>query len=226
MNQELVQFSFYDGDVESQVRTSVDDDGEVWFVAKDVCDVLGLADVTSALRGLDDDEKLLRKISGSDQSRVLNVINESGLYKLAFRSNKPAAKRFTRWVAHEVLPQIRQTGQYSTNTTPTNVAVNEISRQQRIPIAEFEIAKRIIDVALSDPYDTTNGMRRAVALDALFEHYTGFSPLVESNVVDRMILWDLQSDLRRESYPQFRQPPAPTSQTGFSSFHQDFNPPL
>ena len=99
-----------------QIRTTVID-SEVWFVAKDVCDILGLVDVTSALRVLDDDEKmtLQNQRSHSGQrggAQSYNIINESGLYKLTFRSNKAQAIEFTRWVTHEVLPSIRRSGMY------------------------------------------------------------------------------------------------------------------
>ena len=97
-----------------QIRTTVID-SEVWFVAKDVCDVLGLADVTSALRTLDSDEKVLRKISGEPSiggNPNMTTISEPGLYKLIMRSNKPEAKQFTRWVTHEVLPSIHRSGMY------------------------------------------------------------------------------------------------------------------
>ena len=99
-----------------QVRT-VEQDGQVWFVAKDVWDVLGLSDVSMATRILDDDEKMtlqnLRSHSGQrGGAQFVNVISEPGLYKLIFRSNKPEAKEFTRWVTHELLPQVRQHGMY------------------------------------------------------------------------------------------------------------------
>ena len=117
MNNEIQIFD-YQG---STVRT-VEHNGEVWFIAKDVCDILGLADVSSALRGLDDDEKmtLQDKRSHSGQrggAQFLNVINESGVYTLIFRSNKPGAKDFSRWVRHEVLPTIRKYGAYATPDT-------------------------------------------------------------------------------------------------------------
>ena len=108
MNNELQIFKYTES---HQIRTTVID-GEVWFVAKDVCDVLGLADVTSALRTLDEDEKLVRKISGAGQIREMATVSEPGLYKLIMRSTKPQAKDFTRWVTHTVLPSIRQTGMY------------------------------------------------------------------------------------------------------------------
>ena len=92
-------------------------DSEPWFVAKDVCEILGLTDVTSALRTLDDDEKLVRKISGAGQVRMMATINESGLYTLIMRSTKPGAKQFRKWVTGTVLPSIRKTGFYATPNT-------------------------------------------------------------------------------------------------------------
>ena len=99
------------------VRT-LERDGEIWFVAKDVCDVLELANPTEALRALDDDEKNSLRISeGNRGNPNVNVINEPGLYRLAFRSNKPEAKKFTKWVASEVLPTIRKTGSYGVGSS-------------------------------------------------------------------------------------------------------------
>ena len=103
------------------VRT-VEKDSEVWFVAKDVCDILELSNPTEALRSLDDDEKMtLTNSEGHSGQRggaqSYNVINEPGMYKLIFKSRKAEAKEFTRWVTHEVLPQIRETGNYGVNLT-------------------------------------------------------------------------------------------------------------
>ena len=97
-----------------QVRT-IDRDGEVWFVAKDVCNVLGLADIHTAIRSLDDDEKGRQSLPTPGGIQEMTIINESGLYKLTFRSNKPEAKKFTKWVTSEVLPAIRKTGAYALN---------------------------------------------------------------------------------------------------------------
>ena len=89
-------------------------DGEPWFVAKDVCDALGLSNTTEALRNLDADE--VSNISNSEVAqnggRAPRVISEPGFYKLVMRSRKPEAKQLQRWVTHEVLPAIRKTGGY------------------------------------------------------------------------------------------------------------------
>jgi prophage antirepressor-like protein len=118
---ELTLFE-YEG---KEVRT-LERDGAPWFVAKDVCDILELENVTEALRGLDDDEKIvlprnefafltLSSTEGQTSrggAQEFNIINEPGLYRLVFQSRKPEAKAFKRWVFHEVLPAIRKTGKY------------------------------------------------------------------------------------------------------------------
>ncbi|MGJ3522060.1 BRO-N domain-containing protein [Nitratidesulfovibrio sp. D1] len=84
-----------------------------WFVAKDVCDALGLTNITVALAGLDEDEKAqLKHPLSSHGGRAPLIINESGLYSLILRSRKPEALRFKKWVTAEVLPSIRKTGGY------------------------------------------------------------------------------------------------------------------
>jgi prophage antirepressor-like protein len=91
-------------------------DGEPWFVAKDVCDILGLTNPTEALRNLDDDEKNTLRISEGIQRRGnpnVSVVNESGLYALIIRSNKPEARVFRKWVTSVLLPVVRKTGKYA-----------------------------------------------------------------------------------------------------------------
>jgi prophage antirepressor-like protein len=110
-NNQLVPFSF-----ENRTVRTVVIENEPWFVAKDVCDTLGLDQVTRALDSLDDDEVsnlTNSKVRDFDvPNRGLSIVNESGLYALIFRSRKPEAKRFRKWVTTEVLPQIRRTGTY------------------------------------------------------------------------------------------------------------------
>lgn len=85
-------------------------DGEPWFVAADVCAALDLSNPSETLKRLDADEVTLSQIEGS--RRPVNLINESGLFALILRSDKPKAKPFRRWVTGEVLPTIRRTGAY------------------------------------------------------------------------------------------------------------------
>lgn len=97
------------------VRT-VTVDSQPWFVAKDICAVLGIGNPSDAVRSLDDDEyRLVPAALVSSEGRpqdTINLVNEPGLYSLILRSRKPEAKAFKRWITHDVLPAIRQTGKY------------------------------------------------------------------------------------------------------------------
>lgn len=102
----------------TNVRVLLDGHNDPWFVAKDVCDILGLKNSRKAIADLDDDEKNTVTISdGIPGNPNKTVISEAGLYKLIMRSRKPEARDFQRWVAHEVLPTIRKHGAYMSEQT-------------------------------------------------------------------------------------------------------------
>lgn len=102
---EISVFNFHG----NEVRVVKDDNGEPWFVAKDICDVLELTNPTAAIAALDEDER--SKFFLGRQGNT-NIINESGLYALVIRSNKPNARKFRKWITSEVLPSIRKHGGY------------------------------------------------------------------------------------------------------------------
>lgn len=106
---ELQLFNFEGNDV----RT-LNHDEQIWFAAPDVTKALELSNTTVAVSSLDDDERA--KFNLGRQGNT-NFISEPGLYKLVGASHKPAAKRFNRWVTHEVLPSIRKHGAYMTPET-------------------------------------------------------------------------------------------------------------
>lgn len=113
MNNEIQRFDFRG----ASLRTLTDEEGEPWFVAKDVCDILGMSNPSMAVIALDKDEVAQidpKDYLGSENrsNQAVNIVSEPGLYKLIMRSRKPEAKEFQRWVTHEVLPQIRKTGGY------------------------------------------------------------------------------------------------------------------
>lgn len=87
-------------------------DGEPWWVARDVCEVLGLGDQRQSTRHLDDDEKGVSTIHTLGGPQQMTTINEPGLYSLVLRSRRPEAREFKRWITHDVLPQIRREGAY------------------------------------------------------------------------------------------------------------------
>ncbi|MDL2029039.1 phage antirepressor [Bacillus subtilis] len=111
MNQLQKVFNYQD----QQVRTVVKD-GQPWFVAKDVCNVLSHSNHKVAVSRLDEDE--VSKVYLTDslgRNQKTTVVNEAGLYSLILTSNKPEAKQFKRWITHEVIPTVRKTGGYVAN---------------------------------------------------------------------------------------------------------------
>lgn len=136
--QNLTQFQFG----EQEIRVVVDETtGEPLWVAKDICEVLQYKEVSRTLLKLDDDEKLTRQFVVSGQNRNLICVNESGLYTLILRSNKPEAKKFKKWVTGEVLPTIRKTGSYGTAAGADSNAVmlEMIKNQQRLTDAVLDV---------------------------------------------------------------------------------------
>ena len=113
MPERLTPFAFE----EQLVRCRLDEHGEPWFVAKDVCRVLGLENNRDAVSSLDEDEKITVGNPDSNPRAGIphqyTLISESGLYALIFRSRKPQARAFSKWVRAEVLPSLRRTGRYA-----------------------------------------------------------------------------------------------------------------
>jgi len=155
---------------ENEIRIITDSQGEPWFVAKDVCDVLGLDNITWALNGLDEDELTLEKLNSGGQTREMKLISESGLYTLIIRSNKPQAKAFRRWVTHEVLPAIRKTGGYSaagfnSSCKERNQAAKRILLAHKVIENELRVCKRIgVDVLTARKLAVENA-REATGID-------------------------------------------------------------
>lgn len=87
----------------------VEQNGQPWFVAKDVCEALELSNTSMAINRLEDDERAKFNLGRQGST---NIVNEYGLYNLVLASRKPEAKAFKRWITHEVLPTIRKTGGY------------------------------------------------------------------------------------------------------------------
>jgi prophage antirepressor-like protein len=133
-----------DGDDFANDFTTIEIDGEPWFVATDVCKVLGLTSTTEALRGLDEDEKLTSSILRAGQKRAVNLINESGLYSLIFKSRKESAKAFKRWVTKEVIPSIRRTGSFGINRIETpNFIVRYNDNWDRVDKGHFSVISEL-----------------------------------------------------------------------------------
>ena len=173
--QQIVPFDFQG----KSVRVIRDEQEEPWWVAADVCKVLDIANPRDAVGRLDDDEKsqvidpsTVGNSDASEYKHLLNVVNESGLYTLILRSNKPEAKAFKRWITHEVLPALRKTGSYS---IPSNAAP---APAMPIPILREEIENNKILAELIRSYSqiyTAIGIRgsqkRLAVEQALSQRY-------------------------------------------------------
>lgn len=133
-----------------QIRT-VNIDGEPWFVAKDVCDILGVKNPTDALnKGLEGFERARFNLGRQGEA---NIISESGFYSLVLRSRKSVAKPFRIWVTSEVLPSIRKTGSYTAN--PSNkmelmlddmkVVYAQINNMEDLLAEQNEKLDRVVD---------------------------------------------------------------------------------
>lgn len=102
----------FENDQFGTVRAVRGEDGEPWFVAKDVCAILELKNPRSTLALLDEDEKGVHIVDTPGGEQQMTTVTEPGFYKLVMRSRKPEAKAFQRWVTHEVLPALRRDGGY------------------------------------------------------------------------------------------------------------------
>lgn len=125
---------FYNEESNVNIRTR-NIDNEPWFVAKDVCDALGLANSRKATTSLDDDEKRVSPVVTPSGEQLMTIINESGLYNLIFQSRKPEARAFRKWVTSEVLPAIRRTGQYGIKGEAE--CRREQQQRKRLPVPKY-----------------------------------------------------------------------------------------
>ena len=114
----------------SEIRT-VDLNGEPWWVLKDVCTVLELTTPAKVAERLEDDEKGMSLIHTLGGEQNMTIINESGLYSVILRSDKPQAKPFRKWVTSEVLPTIRKTGGYTINDDSQNIQLRKLEVQEQ-----------------------------------------------------------------------------------------------
>ncbi|MBF7081874.1 phage antirepressor [Desulfallas sp. Bu1-1] len=154
---------------EKPVRTKVVD-GQIYFVAKDVCEILQISKYRDVIAGLDSDERasILMDTLGGPQKML--AVNEYGLYNLIFSSRKPEARAFRRWVTHEVIPAIRKTGKYelpgkASFTMAEAQLLNAKTRQAKLIKEILEnnnlpeeyaviLVKRMTELLIRDEYNT------------------------------------------------------------------------
>ena len=147
------------------LRVNLDAAGQPWFVAADVCAALDLPETHKAIARLDDDEKGRNSIPTPGGLQEMSVVNESGLYNLVLGSRKPEAKRFKRWITHEVLPSIRKTGAYA---SPMSVTALPAPTQDRVT------ALLLIGEAVARVPGVKHGVAMAATLTCIQEN-TGLS---------------------------------------------------
>lgn len=142
MNENEIQVWNYES---SEIRT-VQINGEPWFVLSDVCKVLELSSPHKVAERLDGDEKGRNQIPTLGGVQEMAVVNESGLYAVILRSDKPQAKPFRKWVTSEVLPSIRKHGSYSVQSQfadlspQLQVLIQMETRQKQIEARQAEQA--------------------------------------------------------------------------------------
>lgn len=151
MANEVQVFSFE----QMNVRT-VEIDDEVWFVAVDVANVLGLTNVSMSLKSLDDDERSKFNLGRQGET---NVISEAGLYRFIGGSRKKEAKKFMRWVNHEVLPSIRKTGGYQVKQmTPMEILETQYEALKDVDAAQKQLRNEFTD--LKEQFGLPNDFRK------------------------------------------------------------------
>lgn len=174
-----------------QIRT-VDVNGEIYFVGKDVAAALGyLAERNAIAAHVDNDDKMTHRISASGQNRDMTIINESGLYSLVLSSGLPNAKKFKRWITTEVIPSIRKNGGYlanQENMTPEQIVANALIVAQNIiankdkQIEEMQPKADYFD-ALVERNLLTNFRDTAKELNIGEKHFIGF--LIDNRYIYR-----------------------------------------
>lgn len=139
-----------------EIRT-VENDGDVWFVGKDVALALGYKDTVNALKSHVDEEDKIGgwQITTPSGNQAMTIINESGLYSLVLSSKLPNAKKFKRWVTFEVLPSIRKTGGYiqgqESMTAEELMAKALVVAQKTLAEREARISALTVDLEIAKP---------------------------------------------------------------------------
>lgn len=159
---------------ERQVRIILKD-GEPWWVAKDVCDVLEIGDTRQAVERLDDDERYLIPVTDNlGRQQESWVVSEPGLYSLILGSRKPEAKSFKRWITHEVIPAIRTTGMYAAPMALEDLIIMQAKSVKELKARVSQIEERTIAAhhridnldninIIGDPQQRLNAMVRKYA---------------------------------------------------------------
>jgi len=149
-----------------------DQDGQVWFIANDVCAILEHTNSRRAIERLDEDEKSEVAIKDSmGRSQTVNIISESGLYALVMTSRKAQAKRFKKWVTAEVLPQIRKTGSYAMQQSEPEAQLEDKARNAHALDLAQELSSQLTKSFLKSLKAKRNGLHHIhFVLHVFYDH--------------------------------------------------------
>lgn len=151
---------------QSQQLRTAEQDGQIWWVLTDVCRILDLSNPRAVAERLDEDERC--KLDLPRQGKTW-AINESGLYAVILRSDKPEAKPFRKWVTAEVLPTIRRTGAYSVTTPPVSPQDKVLELMEELMQARAEIADMKVTAARKEAEDLRLELEFALGHDEASE---------------------------------------------------------
>lgn len=133
------ELKIFENEELGSVRT-LEIDGEVWFVGKDIAEALGYSNSRDALaKRVDEEDKGVANCDTISGTQAMTIINESGLYSLVLSSKLPSAKKFKRWVTSEVLPSIRKNGGYITGQ---ETLTDDELLEKAVLVAQRKIAER------------------------------------------------------------------------------------
>jgi prophage antirepressor-like protein len=202
---DLIPFEFES----SAIRVYTDPDGQPWWIAKDVCDALGIKNNRQAISRLDSDEKGV--ISGDTPGGIqdISIVNEPGLYNLILSARtrsriKPQIDRFKRWVTHEVIPSIRKTGKYAISDPLDSYPELRAIRDLAISTAEARLkaeqaeerairAEAKADMALDETHRMT--IEEFVCRNGLLRQFPAHTWPAAARWLGRFCLeWNLKTD--------------------------------
>ncbi len=201
MSNIVKMFQFEHAERRYPVRV-VEVDGRAAWVAKDVCDVLGHSNSRMALDALDSDEKGVSIVDTLGGPQEMAVVFEPGLYSLILRSRKPQAKVFKRFVTHEILPQVRQTGNFIGNQEALINLIGEVVRQTVAPLL-VPLTQRLELVENASRTPLLEGPASGAILQKLQEQ---IRVMARSRGISGRVGWAmLQKERRIYSYTQLTQ---------------------